>query len=123
MAGSSSMASTRRTASLLQCAATLERPARAAERAPERSQIADRQPRRRSGRVIVAVDTAVVRAAARRGKRPPYHGLSGAGGLAPGSVAAKAPNRRPVRHRWRRYRLVEYGEIPGAIDHLTADNR
>src|SRR5438105_14660303 len=90
---SSSRASTRRTASLLRCAAASECPARAAERAPEGSQIADRQPGRPGGGVIVAVDAAMVRAAASGGKRLPCHGLSGMVAIAPGGIAAKAPNR------------------------------
>jgi hypothetical protein len=57
-------------------AATLERPARAAEGTPEGSQIPDRQPRRGGGRVIVAVDAATVLTSACGGKRSPRHGLS-----------------------------------------------
>src|SRR6266404_7707071 len=101
------MASTRRTASLLQCAATSECPTRAAERTPEGSQIADRQSGRPGGGVIVAVDAAMVRAAAGGGKRPPRHGLSGAAGFAPGGIAAEATNRRPIGHSRRRCGLVE----------------
>src|SRR6516225_7463294 len=65
----------------------------------------------------------MVGAAAGCGKRPTHRGLSGTAGVAPGSIAAKAPNWRPVRHRGRRCILVERGEVAGAMDHLAADNR
>src|ERR1700737_5056952 len=78
-----------------------EREAAAAERAPEGSQIADRQTCRPGGRVVVAVDAAMVRASARGGKRPSRHGLSGTVADAPCAIAAKAPNRPPARHRGR----------------------
>src|SRR5689334_18306406 len=116
------MASTRQTASLLRCAATLECPTRAAERAPKGPQIADRQTCRSGGRMIVAMDAAMVYAAAGRGKRLPHRSLSGNVAVAPSGVAAEAPNRRPVGHgRWW-CRLVESGEIASAVDHLAADN-
>jgi predicted amidohydrolase YtcJ len=69
------------------------------------------------------LDAAMVCAAAGGSYRPPYRGLSGAAGFAPGGVAAEAPNRRPVRHGRRRCRLVKSGKIAGAINHVAADDR
>ena len=44
--------------------------------------------------MVVAVDAAMVRAAAGRGKRRPCHGLYGAAEVAPSGIAAEAPNRQ-----------------------------
>src|SRR5262249_27020134 len=90
---------------------------------PKKSQIADWQPGRPGGDVIVAVDAAMVRATAGGSERPSYHGLSGATGVAPGGVAAEAPNRRPVGHGGRRCGLGEGREVTGSINHLAADDR
>src|SRR6516165_4805490 len=63
----------------------------------------------------------MVRATAGGGRRSANRSLAGLVVLGPGSIPAKAPNRRPIRHcRWRRG-LVESREVAGAIDHLAAD--
>src|SRR6516162_3087369 len=116
------MAPTRQTVSLLQRAATLKCPAAAAERTPKRPQIADRQPGRPRSSMIVGMDTAMVSAAAGRGKRPQYCSLRIAA-FRPSRIAAEAPNRRPVRYGGRWCRLVESGEVAGSVDHLAPDNR
>src|SRR6516165_10400331 len=63
----------------------------------------------------------MVRATAGGGRRSANRSLAGLVVLGPGSIPAKAPNRRPIRHcRWRRG-LVESREVASAIDHLAAD--
>src|SRR5271170_4327348 len=101
----------------------LECEAAAPKRAPEGPQIADRQPVRPRGGMIVSMDAAMVRATAGGGKRPPGRCLSRTGAVAPGGIPAKPPNRRPVGHGRRRRCLVHGGKVPSSINHLAADDR
>src|SRR5215813_13900919 len=83
------------------------RPAGAAERAPKTLEIGDRKPARPGSCVVMAMDAATIGTAAElRGLHPrrPRRAL-----LRPGTVAAEAAHRRPVRHRRRRHALVEGG--------------
>src|SRR6185369_8240912 len=77
-----------------------EREARAAQRAPEALEVADRRGSGPGAAVVVAMHAASARAAARVIELPVMdcHAAPFAGG----GVPAKATHRRPIRHcRWR----------------------
>src|SRR5215510_6005620 len=104
--------------------ATLEsdRPAGAAKRAPESSEVADRHtvgPRRR---MIMAMDAAATRTTA--GWSPHMHGRRARGDprTRPRGVTAELPNRRPIGHRWGRRALVEPREVATAVYNPAANN-
>ena len=72
--------------------------------------------------MIVAMDAAMIRAAAGGGKRPPGRCLCRTGAVAPGGIPAKPPDGRPIGHRGRWPGFVEGGKVPGAIHHVATDD-
>src|ERR1700730_9935677 len=85
----------------------LHRPAGAAERAPERCEVAD----------VPRVDATAGRSDSWYCR---FRGRSLA--IVPGRVPAETAYRRPIRHgRWRR-RLVQMREFSGPVDDLAADD-
>src|SRR6266852_7970632 len=109
---------------ILGCAGSIvqisEREAGTAEHAPAAPEVVCRHRAGPGAAVIVAVDAAGAGAAARVIELPAVHSFAAL--LAPGSVAAEAAHRRPVRHR-RRRRSVEAREDAGRITDPAADDR
>src|SRR5260370_22947927 len=103
-------------------AAISHRPAGAAERPPKRLEIGDRQAARPGAGVVVAMDGAVVAAAAAH-RDLLRSGLVRSVRIAPGGIAAIAAHRRPIRHRrWQRD-FFERPEIAAGVDDLAANDR
>src|SRR6266404_849796 len=101
---------------------SLNRPARAAEHAPEGFQIRDRQLARPGAGMVVAVDVACMRAITAHRELAMKRGLCRALGVRPRRIPAEGAHRRPVRHRWRRRGFIVLCKITGGVDNLPADH-
>src|SRR5262245_65812039 len=101
---------------------SLNRPARAAEHAPEGLQIGDRQFARPCAGMVVAVNVACMRAIAAHSERAANRRLCRALGIRPCRIPAEGAHRRPVRHRWRRLGFIVLSKIAGGVDYLPADD-
>src|SRR3981189_2406695 len=98
------------------------RPAGAAERAPERFQIADRELARPGARVIMAMDAASIRAAATHCELATSLALPGTALVTPSRVTAEAAYGRPIRHRGRQRSFVQTRKVTRAENDVPADD-
>src|SRR6516165_2771417 len=101
---------------------SLDRPAGAAERAPEQFQIRDRQLARPCAGMVMPVDGTCIRAITAHRELAAKRRLCCARRIGPGAIAAEAAHRRPVRHcRWRSTFIVS-GKITGGVDNLATND-